>query len=206
MERSTLLLSAVAAVLFLAACAYLGAALLPVRGGAEAAEELPADGHGGVTVRGIAVRSERALEAGADSAGLENARRVSAASLAARGLFDGSAVYFDECDGYELLTPALLDGLTPTRLDAIMGLSRAESSGGRLVTSREWYIAAYADSALPESGRVRLSIEDMTGFLDAQVVSTAAEGGRFTVLLRLTDGSADALKMRMISGEIVFCA
>lgn len=205
MERGTLFLSAVAAVLFFAACAYLGAALLPVRDGADMAAE-PAAVPGGVTVRGIAVRSERALGADADSAGLEDARRVSAASLAARGLFDGSAVYFDDCDGYELLSPALLDGLTPTGLDAIMSLHSTESGNGRLVTAREWYIAAYTDSALPESTRVRLRVEGMTGLLDAQIVSSAAEVGRFTVLLRLTDGSADALKMRTVAGEILPCA
>ncbi len=197
-------MSAVATVLFLAACAYLGAALFSAEN--DTAEAVPTVSTRGTLIRGIAVRSERALDASADCAGLEDARRVSAASLAARGLYDGSAVYFESCDGYESLTPGLLDGLTPARLDGIMSIQGSKSAGGRLVTARTWYIAAYADAALPESGSVRLYPDGMSGFLEARIVSSAGEDGRFCVLLRLTDGGEAALKMRTVSGEIVPCA
>ena len=191
-------MSAVAAVLFFAACAYLGAALFLRPAAAPEAETVPAVSSRGTLIRGIAVRTELALDASADCSGLEDARRVSAASLAARGLFDGSAVYFDSCDGYEALSPEMLDGLTPESLDGIMAAQPAENPGGRLVTERDWYI----DAALPESGRVRFRPDGMSGSLSAEIVSSAAEGGRFTVLLRLTDGGEAALRLRMVSGEI----
>ncbi len=195
-------MSAVAAVLFFAACAYLGAALFLRPAAVPEAETVPAVSSRGTLIRGIAVRTELALDASADCSGLEDARRVSAASLAARGLFDGSAVYFDSCDGYEALSPEMLDGLTPESLDGIMAAQPEENPGGRLVTERDWYIAAYADAALPESGRARFRPDGMSGSLSAEIVSSAAEGGRFTVLLRLTDGGEAALRLRMVSGEI----
>ena len=96
----------------------------------------------------------------------------------------------------------MLVGVTPESLDGIMAAQPAENPGGRLVTERDWYIAAYADAALPESGRVRFRPDGMSGSLSAEIVSSAAEGGRFTVLLRLTDGGEAALRLRMVSGEI----
>lgn len=187
-------MSAVAAVLFLTACAYLGAALFaPAAPETPAETAVPAAAVRPFSLRGIAVREEAVTDKV-----FESGKRVPAADT---GGF--SAVYFDSCDGYEYLSADMLGEFTPGRLGEILSATPKTPGKGRLVTGRDWYIAAFTDGTLPSDRRVRLVIDGMEGYLAADIAEVAEEKGRVAVLLRLTDGSPEALSLRKVTGKII---
>lgn len=197
-------MSAVAAVLFFTACAYLGAALFAPREEIAAPEPAPREVREYAEIKGIAVRWEQLVCSPDTAPALLSGERIPCGAQVAEGLYtESSAVFFDHSDGYEFLSPDILPGLTPGKLDKILSLSPGSTGTGRLVTGRSWYIAAFSDIALPPSGSFRLYIDGMDGYLSAELAEAAEEKGRYTVLLRLTDGSPEALSLRKLSGKLL---
>lgn len=197
-------MSAVAAVLFFTACAYLGAALFAPREKPAATEPAPQAVREYAEIKGIAVRWEQLVCSPDPAPALLSGERIPCGAQVAEGLYaESSAVFFDYSDGYEFLSPDILRGLTPGNLEKILSSPPGSTGTGRLVTGRAWYIAAFSDTALPPSGSFRLYIDGMAGYLNADIAEVSEEKGRRTVLLRLTDGSAEALSLRKLSGKLL---
>ena len=204
MDASPRFLSAVAAVLFFTASAYLGAALFAPGEKPEAAEPAPQEVREYAEISGIAVRREQLVCSPGTVPGLRSGERIPCGAQVAEGLYtDSSAVFFGCSDGYEFLSPDMLSGLSAQRLDAILALPPGSTGAGRLVTGREWYIAAFSDRALPDSGSCPLYIGELSGYLNADIAEVSEENGRYTVLLRLTEGSPEALSLRKVSGKLI---
>lgn len=198
-------MSAVAAVLFLAVCAYLGAALYErVELPSPSPEMTPAAVRGAAFLQGIAVRSERSFRSEGDVSGLENAERVPRGAVCGDVTAESSAVFFSETDGYEYLSPERLEELTAESLTELLALPPAERGDFRLVYGRDWYIAAFSDSPLPEHGRGRFYPDGLSGYYGAEIVSVCPDtDGSRVVLLRLTAGDEAALSLRQVTGTLL---
>lgn len=199
--------SVLSAVLFLALCAYIGAALYSA--GTVPAKTPPAVTAAPVLLRGIAIRSEQSFDC---SPGAECGVRLAAGSAfgtAADGSVlytDSSAVFFDSCDGFESLSPALLPELTAGSLDALLSSKPDKRGTCRLVTGRDWYFAALAPNAflIPQRPRCRLMFPDTGRAYDAYIISASApEDGGQVLLFRLTAGDDLCLSLRQVSAYIV---
>lgn len=200
--------SALSAVLFLALCAYVGAALYPT-GTASAADIAPAVTAAPVLMRGIAIREEQSFDC---SSRAESGLRLAAGSVFGTAK-DGSAlctpdsaVFFAECDGYEGLSPALLNELTPEALEVLLSSKPDKRGSCRLVTGRDWYYAALApdDFTTPPRPRCRLMFSDIDRAYDAYMISASApENGQRMLLFRLTAGDDACLSLRQVSAYIV---
>ena len=139
--------SALASLLFLAVCAYAGAAL---RGSADGVELMTVSA---VTVTesaeldGIVLRRERALPRGAELApAAADGHRLPAGTAIAlpdgtRELTGHSYVFFKKTDGFESLAPEAPEKIDAAALDVLLAAEPAESgrSGGRLVSGFDWY-------------------------------------------------------------------
>lgn len=198
-------MSAVAAVLFLTACAYLGAALYErVEPLPPSPEPSPAAVRDYALLQGIAVRTEQSFSSGGDVSGLENAGRIPCGALCGDVVAESSAVYFSETDGYEFLSPEMLDGLTAEGLAELLAMPPEERGDFRLVYGRDWYIAAFSDKPLPGSGWYRFYPDGQSGYYSAELVSAFSDsGGDTVVLLRLTAGDEAALTLRQVTGKLL---
>lgn len=181
-------------MLFLTACAYLGAAFFGGLSSAEASPpaEVVREAAEYAVIEGIAIREETVTERD-----FPDGERVSAAVTGG-----ASAVYFAACDGYEALDPSVLLPLTAEKLEEVMSLSPDAAGGGRLVTGRDWVIAAFSDRSVPEGGTCRVRLDGLDRVLTARIRRSFTENGRNVVLLRLTDGGTDAMKLRKITGKV----
>lgn len=126
-----------------------------------------------VELEGIALRYEQALPGGDWSALCENGQRLPALAAAAMSregeIFHcpSSALYFEDCDGYEALSPELIASLDAEGFRALLASEPAPASGaGRLVSRQEWYyLALLPDSAVISPGRCTL---ELGGGLEAE--------------------------------------
>ena len=205
MDSSSRFLSVVATVLFLTAGAYLGAVLFTPRERNVVSESAPREEPlGYAEITGIAVRREQGVCSPDTAIDLQSGERVPCGAAVAEGLFtESSSVFFADSDGYEYLSPDELTGLTAEKLDGILALPPGSAGSGRLVTGRAWYVAAFSDQLPPDSGPVRLRIDGLDGVLRAEIAEVSEENGRYTVLLRLTEGSPEALSLRKITGKLI---
>ena len=211
---SSRVFSALSSLLFLAVCAYAGAAL---RGSADGVELMTVSA---VTVTesaeldGIVLRRERVLPRGAElePAAADGLRLPAGAAIAlpdgTKELTGHSCVFFSKTDGFEALMPDTPEETDAAALDMLLAAAPAQSghSGGRLVSGFDWYYAAYANAAgksiLPGECRVRFDGFDTA--VSARTVNVSDEGGRQFILLRLTEGGADYLSLRKTKAELVF--
>ena len=206
--------SALAALLFLAVCAYAGAAL---RGSTDGVELMTVSA---VTVTesaeldGIVLRRERVLPRGAElEVAAEDGFRLPAGTAIAfpdgtKELTEHSCVFFAQTDGFEPLTPEAPEETNAAALDRLLTAAPVESgkNGGRLVSGFDWYYAAYAGTA-GESirpGEYRVRFEGFEAPVSARAISVSDEDGRQFILLRLTEGGADYLSLRKTKAELVF--
>ena len=204
-------LRGVTALLFLAACAWGGAAVhalirAPVRPAAE-------PGASGLALQGICLRREAPLCLAADAAlCVEDGERVPAGGLLAR-LSDGTsvradapAVFFAGFDGLETLEPGMLEPFDVPCLHALLHREPESPPGcrGRLVSDSVWYYAALAPAgdAPPEPGFCRLRFAGEREWLSARLLAVSeAEAGERALLFRLSRGG-DYLSLRRVEAVL----
>ena len=192
--------AALTALLFLAASAWAGAALFGRIPAPQEVEESSPPQPGG-SLRGIVLRQEQVFPSGEAPAVAEDGKRLSA-----RETGRGSGLYFDSADGWEFLTPADAEALSPEKLDRLLETAPRAAGGARLVTGRAFFYAAFLEGdAPPEAGAVlRLRFEGRDGLLAARVLSAETDGaGRTALLLRLTEGEDFLGRARFVEAEIV---
>ena len=204
-----------AALLFLAASAWTGAALyravhpLPVTvtlHRCTAAQLLP--------LRGVALRQELLLRGGKDTELLvRDGERVAAGGRLAR-LADGSTltapasgIFFREEADYGALSPQDVQPLSPGRVRSLLE-QEPESEGdvlGRLVLDCAWYFAALAETESPPAAgsRCRLRPAGSRRFFPVRVVSAVSENGQTALLLRSVDDSADNFFLQKTEAELL---
>ncbi len=172
--------------MFLAVCAYIGAALFaPVGFDVPRAES--ASVGSGTEIKGIAVRTEQLVCSVSGISGC----RISA------GDGHSAGVWFDSCDGYEFLSPDMLFPFTENTPERLMAFERAETESGRIVTEHIWYFAAYAEQEL-EKGACRVFFDGLDGAVEAEITETDGAA----VLLRLRCGG-EALSLRVCSARVI---
>ena len=154
-----------------------------------------------ISMEGWLVRTEEPLTV---PAGIADGARVPAGADG----FARPAVCFLQADGYEYLTPDMLDGLTVESLRDILAAEPEKSlSGGRAVYGFAWYFAALADDGAPlrEGGSCEILFDGFEKSTAAEIISgSAAENGQRALLLRLTARSPEYLSLRRSGAEIIF--
>lgn len=205
---------AVTAVLFIAACAYIGAGLF-----GELAPGLRTAPVGSVTVtesltlRGLALRSERLIGLDGGEILAENARRVPAGGLVARTeeeavTLSDSALFFTDWDGLERLGPDCLENLTVSGLRQLLEEEPSTEANvlGRLVFGYDWYFAALIkeDAALSAPSGYRLLFEGMDRPAQAELIFLSPpEGDRRAALFRLKESGESWLSLRMTAATLL---
>ena len=194
---------ALAALLFAALCAW-GAAALWLRldkapTGRGNAPPAPSSAPAGGRFRGVLLRQEEALEAGAFS-GFGAGSRLSAAETGTE-----SALFFPASDGWECLSPADFERLTPETLEAL--LREAETpelcERPRLVYGFALCCAALFDGQTPPApGACTLTLDGF-GPAKARLLSVTEDAlGRTVLRLRLTAFPQELYETRVVEGEI----
>ena len=196
------LLRFAAVAVFLAVCAYAAAWLVNgLGGGVRKATVHGCEITESAAIEGVAVRTEEPLTV---PAGIADGARVPAGADG----FARPAVCFLQTDGYEYLTPDMLDGLTVESLRDILAAEPEKSlSGGRAVYGFAWYFAALADDGAPlhEGGSCEILFDGFEKSTAAEIISvSAAENGQRALLLRLTASSPEYLSLRRSGAEIIF--
>lgn len=201
-------------MLFLAACAYIGAGLF-----GKLSRDLETLSVSRVTVTdslelyGIAVRREQLVcsQAPAQLLVQEGERLPAGGKLAVfeDGSFlysSGSALFFPDYDGLEYLSPDMLRPFSVQSLEAMMDEpANSQAALGRLVYDYCWYYAAFADepSDLPQAGSCRLLFEGESQSVEGELMETHTYGGKTAILLRLCT-SGDYLSLRKTGAELIF--
>lgn len=176
------------ALLFVAACAWLGAALF---GPQEEEAETPAAA-AAIRLRGTVLRRE--LKLAEVPAGASDGKRLSAEET---GLVSG--LYVAAGDGFAL-SPEDARPFSEARAEALLETSGAEDTGPRLVTGNAVWIAALLDSgALPKGSRCRVRLEG----LDRPIEALVEEADGSAILLRTTEGLEYLCRVRFVEGEIL---
>jgi len=207
--------TALAVLLFLAACAWLGAAFyrqLEPESRTVSAE--PAQVRESVFLSGMAVRTEALLCPAGEADGLprDGSRLAAGETLAC--LADGSCLtapqsllYFADWDGLEYLSPAALFPFEPDAAAALLSAEPqpAGDCSGRLVLDPVWYFAArISQGQLPDTGsRCRLLLQDRALETEALVAAVCQSGEAGFVLLRLSGSSPDFYRLRREEAELV---
>ncbi len=208
-------LRAVVVLLFLAVCAWAGAALhQALRLYPAAAGPGPPAAEEGIPLEGLAIRRERLLcSRGEVRLCAEAGKRVARGAvlaIAADGskvCAEESAVFFPDWDGLERLSPADLAAPDTACVSALLSSRPEEPDGafGRLVLGMDWYFAALTDAeAAPAAGsRCQLRFDGLDRSVAARLLSVSeTAGGRRALLLRLTDGGADCLSLRSCRAQL----
>ena len=208
-------LRAAVVLLFLAVCAWTGAALYrTLRLHPASGEALQAAVAEGIPLTGVAIRREQLLcSRGGVTLAAEAGKRVARGAVLAVAA-DGSAVYaersavfFPDWDGLEALGPADLETPDVACVQALLERRPSEPEGafGRLVFGDDWFFAALApaDPALIPDRRCQLRFAGVDRRVSARLLSvSAAVDGRRALLLRLTDGGADCLSLRFCQARL----
>ena len=204
-------LRAVAALLFLGVCAYVGAALYARLSRSPTEMEAPLPAAAALRFCGICLREEQPMLLPASARlTVGDGQRIAAGGLLAV-LADGtdcraerSALYFAACDGFETLR---LSG-TPDAASLRQLLDAApapeKNCRGRLVLDNIWYYAALApaEAELPAPGACRLRFAGKTEWIPARLLAVSeADEGQRALLFRLSRGG-DYLSLRKIEAEL----
>ncbi|MBR7075142.1 MAG: hypothetical protein IKI39_08555 [Oscillospiraceae bacterium] len=192
---------ALAALVFAAACAWCLAALYKQLDAVPPPEPVPEASAAPAPrrFRGLLIRQEQRLPAGAFP-GTEAGTRLNAADTGTE-----SALFFPNCDGWEGLSPADAQMLTPGGLERLMNAEPPEREDApRLVYGFALTCAALLeDGASPLPGPCRLTIDGMEDGIGAELISVTADAmGRRMLLLRLTAFPEALYEMRAVEGTI----
>lgn len=113
------------------------------------------------------------------------------------------------CDGYEgLLTPAVLEGVTPSTLASVSGSDRV-GNVGKLIYGDTWYYAFTADKAdverITASGRVMLRFsKGLQQDVAVRIVSVSSvENGRQAVVVSCDKYISQVTQLRHQTGTLV---
>ena len=189
---------ALSALVFTAACAWLGAALYgkltaPAPSAPEAAPV-------GIGFHALVLRRELVLPPAAAPAGAREGDRLSAAETGTE-----SALFFLGCDGLEQLSPLDAETLTPGKLDRLSSLSPApaDEAAPRLVFGWDVYLAAGLDGgAAPAPGPCRVTIGSVGEFRACLLTADTDADGRTALLLRVTEVPEALYRLRFVEGTI----
>lgn len=194
----------IAAVLFLAVCAYGGAKLWR---GLEPAPETQTvyavTFTDSAELEGIVIRREQRFRP-AGEALFTNGERIPAGTVPT---VSGSALYYSSCDSLEDLGPELLDTLDVAGLRSLLSRKPAPREGGRLVLDHAWYYAALvsAQEPVPDSGRCRVLFDGFAAPAEASILSLSpADGGQRALVLRLTLGGDNYMCLRKCGARLIF--
>lgn len=183
MEKNNGHIRLVAALLFLALCAYIGAAMWEHTGGDVSVVTARASVvTESVPLRGIAVRTEQSIELDA-----ENGERLPADGRHPAG------VWFAESDGYEHLSPAML-----SEPRSVLEAGAGEHTGGRLVTENVWYFVAECKTELVCGEKYAILF---TGAPYPVTATLCRSDGEYAVF-RLSDGGDFFLSLRRCEAEL----
>lgn len=207
-------MKAIAAVLFLAVCAYCGAALGQLLGnGTQTAQACMAWVSDSIRAEGLAVRTEQPVCSDTDILKAEDGSRLRAGTVLAQNgesllCTETSSMYFEDCDGYEYLDPQMLQDLTVSSFYGILNCNPQlpANTAGRLVTEHEWYFAALCPASAPFSVGDSCSIifDGFTQPVSAKAVYLSpAENDRQVLVFRLTRGGSELMKLRFICADIL---
>ncbi len=137
------------------------------------------------------------------------------ASLGAKDYLYAPAagIFSAETDGFEGLTPAVLDGITPEGVENLRTQSDTvpDDVVGKIVTNHAWYYAA----VMAEKDADRLRVGDVTsldfGYRSSRTVravvrsiSPTDRAGQVAVVFRCSSALAETLSLRLAEAEVVF--
>lgn len=188
------------ALLFTAACAWTGAALFAALGQPRPTVIPTAvQSHGG-KLEGIVLRREEQTKTVLTAASpVKDGERLSAG--------DGreeSAIFSPVTDGYEYLSPAMADGLSPARLSELMASRPEKAQGTKLIYGFDFYYAAfYHGGENIEPGPCRVKFEGEAQSRRAEMISVSRDGDECAVLLRLMLDE-DAISLRFVNAELIY--
>ena len=124
-----------------------------------------------------------------------------------------AGVFSAETDGFESLTPAVLDGITPEGVENLraQGSDVPDDVVGKIVTNHAWYYAA----VMAEKDADRLRVGDVTsldfGYRSSRTVRAAVRSisptdraGQVAVVFRCSSALAETLSLRLAEAEVVF--
>lgn len=202
---------AVAAVLFLAVCAYLGAGLFGSRPRQRSAAVRPGSLYESVCLEGIVVRNEALLPASCPPPAEDGARVPAGRQLSQEGaqpvFVRQSALCFAGSDGYEALAAESLFPFSAERAQALLDYvpEKADSSRCRLVYDFCWYYAAVTEQpcSLEPGASVRLLFAGTERPVSAQIYAADESGGGTALLLRAGAMSPEYLCLRKCAAELI---
>jgi len=199
--------SALAALLFAAVCAWMGAALysaLPPPGTLSAVfaadEELP-------MLYGIVLRREEALDAGlSQNSQYDALTRFPAGAV----LFPEeearmeSVLYCAASDGLEYLSPSDAEALTPGSLDKLLASEPKKAGKARLIYGFDFYYAAFSEAAPDISpGPCRVCFDGTEEIYHGSILSVSTEEGRCALLIRLRISGEDFACLRICRAKLI---
>lgn len=206
--------SLVAGTLFLAVCAYGGAALYRQVEQPEIVTVQRTHLRESAELEGIVLREEQSLcfDRGTRPLVPEGQRLASGQALAldASGqelLSQNAGIYFSQTDGFEGLDAGSIDAGDASALEALLAEKPEKGGEGRLVTGSAWYYWALCSDkqALPDSGACRIEFAGMDESVPARIISLSPpENGRQAVLLRLNQGGSAYLTLRKTGAKLLF--
>ena len=191
-------LRAVAAALFLALCAYVGAALYRRLSPAEK-RLYPAAAPAPPMLEGIAVRQEQLLT---EDPGVPSGTRLSARETGE----NGPGVFMAETDGFEALGPGDLEELDPEGLEALLRQRPRpdRNARGKLIRGYAWYYAALTETPAELSpGPCALRFEAPARTVPARLLRICPEEGRTLLLFRLSDGDEELYRLRICRASLL---
>ncbi len=200
--------------MFLAVCAYCGAALERLLGnGTQTAQACIVWVNESVRAEGLAVRTEQPVCSDTDILNAEDGSRLKAGTvLAQKGesllCTETSSIYFKDCDGYEYLSPQILQDLTVSSFCGILSCKSqpAENAAGRIVTEHIWYYAALCPASAPFSvgDGCEILFDGFTQTVPARVTYLSpSENGSKVMVFRLTRGGSQLMKLRFVCADIM---
>ncbi len=210
MFRSSPFAKLVSAVLFAAVCAYALAYFAQIIEDSQYEPLTERTVTDSIAFEGIALRSEQTvcLE-GEPVFFCESGERLAARQIVAECggksvLSPASAIFFNNCDGYEYLT-VREEEFSPDTLRALLcSEKRDETAVGRLVKGRTWYFAAAADAQNIPCGEVKVKFEDSDESINASLIRSCPDGeGKTAILLKIQLGKNEYLSLRRCRGEII---
>ena len=200
--------------MFLAVCAYIGAALYSRVEQPEIEAVRLLQVQESARLQGIVLRREQSLSfswgsklLAQDSQRLAAGETLAVDMLGQELLCPCSAVVFSRTDGFEDLGPQDIEADDVSALEKLLNRKAGESADGRLVTDTAWYYWALTSSKdeLPASGQCSIQFEGLEESVQAQVLSLSeSSGGKRAILLRLTQGGSEYLSLRKTEAELLF--